>query len=159
MQIHPSHMGVDIKNVIWCHTICTYSCTLHTRGYLRHYIITESSMKPHEVCNKAFGSRRPGFVFSPQSKPPCLTGPKAILKTHHRHPLLSHKFIGVESLAKEALFDLSFHNPRPHKRYLIRSPFLRGGRSHWGSVPAACCRSSREVVKLEWLIDFLISSN
>lgn len=43
--------------------------------------------------------------------------------------------MGVASLAKEALFGLSFYDPLSHKIYLIRSPSL----SMKGEVTGALC--------------------
>lgn len=136
-------VGGGIKKLIWCFfyqdaereqdTVCTYSCT-HTHCYLRHYIIIE--IKPHEVCNKAFGRQSPGLCAFPTEQTTLSVRSKNNIK--NTPSPVSLKFIGVASLAREALFGLSFYDSLSHKICLIRSPSLCGGRRHLGPVLLAC---------------------
>lgn len=104
---------------------------LHRHCHRRHYIITKSSIKPHEVFNKGFGRQRLGPRAFPTEQTTLSVRSKSNIK-NTRSPI-TPKFMGVVRPAKEALFGLCSRS-LSHKICLIRSPTLRGERSHGGLV-------------------------
>lgn len=105
----------------------------HAHSVIRGTILSQkSSIKPHEVCNKAFGRQNPGLCALPTEQTTLSVRSKNNIK--NTPSPVAPKFMGVASLAKEALFGLSFYDSLSHKVSLIRSSSLSGGRRWGGGV-------------------------